>query len=64
MAAADQKLRDELEAAIAKVRHQIEVQEMSDHYVGSGRISADAIADLQVELQQLQDALAGLASKG
>jgi hypothetical protein len=53
-------LREELEEAIVKVRHQIEVQQMSDHYVGSGRITALAIRDLRVELAQLEDALANL----
>ena len=53
-------LREELEEAIVKVRHQIEVQQMSAHYVGSGRITALAIRDLRVELAQLEDALANL----
>ncbi len=53
-------LRAELHEAIAKVRHQIEIQQISDHYVGSGRSSALAIRDLQTELAQLEDALANL----
>ena len=53
-------LREELEEAIAKVRHQIEVQRISNHYVGSGRITALAVRELQTELAQLEDALANL----
>jgi 23S rRNA A2030 N6-methylase RlmJ len=53
-------LREELEAAIVKVRHQIEIQQISDHYVGSGTISAQAIRELRVELAELEDALANL----
>jgi ribosomal protein L29 len=53
-------LREELKEAIANVRHQIEVQQVSNHYVGSGQISAEAIRELQVELAQLEDALANL----
>jgi hypothetical protein len=54
-------LREELEAAIVKVRHQIEVQQISDHYVGSGSITAEAIGELRAELAQLEDALTNLA---
>ena len=53
-------LREELEAAIAKVRHQIEIQQISDHYVGSGSITVQAISELRVELAALEDALANL----
>lgn len=53
-------LREELEEAIAKVRHQIEIQASSDHYIGSGRITAEAIAELQAELVQLEAARARL----
>jgi hypothetical protein len=54
------QLREELKAAIAKVRHQIEVQALSDHYVGSGRITEEAIGELRTELAQLEEALANL----
>ncbi len=54
-------LREELQEAIAKVRHQIEVQSTADHYIGSGRITVEAIAELQAELTQLEAALAGLS---
>ena len=53
-------LRAELQDAIAKVRHQIEIQSISDHYVGGGRSSAEAIEELQAELAQLEAALGGL----
>ena len=53
-------LRAELTAAIAAVRRQIEIQSMSDHYVGSGRITQDAIAELTTELAGLEAALARL----
>lgn len=54
------ELRNELKAAIAAVRHQINVQSTADHYVGSGTITQEAIAELQSELVRLQEALAGL----
>ena len=57
-------LREELEEAIAQVRHQIEVQQASTHYIGDGRITAEAIADLKAELVQLEDALADLTRDG
>jgi hypothetical protein len=53
-------LRAELQEAIAKVRHQIEIQSISDHYVGGGRSSADAIEELRAELVQLEDARGNL----
>jgi hypothetical protein len=56
----DKRLREELKEAIATVRHQIEVQALSDHYIGSGRITEDAIGQLQAELAQLEEALAEL----
>ncbi|HUO22155.1 MAG TPA: hypothetical protein VMU59_06535 [Caulobacteraceae bacterium] len=55
-----QPLRQELQEAIAKVRHQIEVQAISDHYVGSGDMNALAIGELQAELEQLEAALSDL----
>jgi hypothetical protein len=53
-------LREELEEAIAKVRAQIEIQQVSNHYVGSEGISAEALRELQAELVQLEAALASL----
>jgi hypothetical protein len=50
------ELRAELKAAIAAVRHQIEIQGMSDHYVGSGHITEDAIDELRAELAELETA--------
>ncbi len=50
------ELRAELAAAIATVRHQIEIQQMSDHYVGSGHITEDAIGELRAELSRLEEA--------
>jgi hypothetical protein len=49
-------LRAQLDEAIANVRHQIEIQGLSDHYVGSGHITEDAIAELRAELAQLEEA--------
>ncbi len=54
------ELRTELKDAIANVRHQIEIQAMSDHYIGSGRITEEAIGELRSELAQLEEALANL----
>ena len=54
-------LRAELTEAIATIRRQIEIQSMSDHYIGSGRITEDAIAELATELASLEAALARLA---
>jgi hypothetical protein len=50
-------LREELEEAIVKIRHQIEIQSMSDHYIGSEKITEDALSELQSELAELEDAL-------
>ena len=55
-----ENLRAELEEAIAKVRHQIDVQRISDHYIGSADVVAEELRGLQTELDQLQDALANL----
>ena len=60
----DASLRAELEEAISKIRQQIEVQLMSDHYIGSGQITADAVGELQTELTQLKQALADLNKRG
>ena len=57
---AQEDLRQELTDAIAKVRHQIEIQQISGHYVGSEQIVAEEVRELQVELAQLEDALANL----
>jgi len=57
---AENPLRQELEDAIAKVRAQIEVEQRSGHYIGDNAIVSGAIAELQAELAQLQEALAGL----
>ena len=57
---ADDGLRSELREAIASVRRQIEIQSMSDHYIGSGRITEDALIELRSELVRLEEALAGL----
>jgi 16S rRNA G966 N2-methylase RsmD len=54
------QLREQLKQAIANVRHQIEIQGMSDHYIGSGAITAEAIGELRSELTQLEQALADL----
>ena len=56
----DAQLREELEVAIGKVRHQIEIQSAADHYLGSQRISQKALRELQSELSQLEEALARL----
>lgn len=56
----DALLREELEEAIGKVRHQIEIQSTSNHYVGSERITKNALSELESELAQLEDALARL----
>ena len=56
----DQEMKFELRAAIDKVRHQIDIQEMSDHYIGSGRITEEALLELRSELTRLEEALAGL----
>jgi hypothetical protein len=53
-------LREDLEEAIGKVRRQIEIQSMSDHYIGSAAPTAEAISELQIELSQLEAALARL----
>lgn len=53
-------LRAELQDAIAKVRHQIDVQENADHYIGSGPIVVRAVHELEAELIQLEEALARL----
>ncbi len=55
-----ENLRAELQEAIAKVRHQIDVQRISDHYIGSADIVAEELRGLQSELEQLQEALANL----
>ena len=57
----DAQLREELEVAAGKVRHQIESQSTADHYLGSERISQEALRELQSELSQLEEALARLA---
>lgn len=57
-------LRAELQAAIAKVRHQIDVQQNADHYIGSGPIAQRAVRELEVELAQLEAALARLGKPG
>ena len=54
------RLREELVDAIANVRRQIDVQSTSDHYLGSGRITEEALSELQSDLSQLEEALAGL----
>jgi hypothetical protein len=56
----DPPLRDQLDAAIANVRHQIEIQSVSNHYLGSEEISAEALRELRVELAQLEAARADL----
>jgi 16S rRNA G966 N2-methylase RsmD len=56
----NEQLREELKQAIANVLHQIEIQGMSDHYVGSGAITVEAIGELRAELAQLEQALADL----
>jgi len=53
-------IRQELQDAIAEVRHQIEIQAMSDHYVGSEGITTEAISELRSELAELETALADL----
>ena len=52
----DAELRNELDDAIAKVRHQIEIQTVSNHYIGSEQISAEALTELRGELTQLEAA--------
>ena len=54
----DTKLRDELDEAIAKVRHRIDVQASSNHYIGSEEINAEAMHELQDELSGLEAARA------
>ncbi len=54
------ELRSELTTAIATVRQQITVQSTADHYVGSERITEEALNELRSELVQLEEALAGL----
>ena len=54
----DTKLRDELDEAIAKVRHRIDLQSSSTHYVGSEEINAEAMHELQDELSRLEAARA------
>ena len=58
----DADLRAELQAAIAKVTRQIEVQSTSRPLrgVGTAEQNAELVAELQAELTQLEDALAGL----
>jgi hypothetical protein len=52
----DSNLRRELDDAICKVRQQIEIQSVSNHYIGSEEISAEALSELQTELNQLEAA--------
>ena len=56
----DADLRDQLNGAIAKVRHQIDVQASSNHYIGSEEITAEALRELQDELARLEAARADL----
>jgi hypothetical protein len=59
----DQKLRAELWEARAKVRHQIEIASSPSGIIPVGGASVDnraVIAELEAELSQLEDALAGL----
>jgi hypothetical protein len=59
----DEELRAELKAAIAKVTHQIDIQSGSGHFAASGPSSRESlIQELQSELANLEDALAGLGS--
>ena len=60
-AESDARLREELVEAIANVRRQIDVQSTADHYIGSEGITVQALGELQSELAQLEDALAGLS---
>jgi hypothetical protein len=52
----DSNLRRELDDAICKVRQQIEIQSVSNQYIGSEEISAEALSELQTELNQLEAA--------
>jgi hypothetical protein len=54
----EQPLRAQLEAAIARVRQQIEIEQRSSHYIGDNAIVGGAITELQAELVQLEEALA------
>ena len=56
----DAQLREELEEAIGKVRHQIDIQSTADHYIGSEGITEAALGELKSELVQLEEALARL----
>ncbi len=60
----DSGVRAELEAAIARVSRQIEIQGASRNFAASGPSSGSALVEeLQAELSQLQEALAGLESE-
>jgi hypothetical protein len=62
-----QPLRQELEDAIANVRRQIEIQETSSGAIVPGmgpREGETALADLRVELAELEGALADLGPSG
>ena len=58
----DAELRRELQAAIANVRRQIDVQSGANNYNGIGFPSGRVVAlrELEDELAQLEEALAGL----
>ena len=62
-----QSLRRELEEAIANVRHQIEIHETSSGAIVPGmgpREGQTALAELRLELAELEGALADLGPSG